>query len=385
MKGLLSKIKGFLGFFGKIFIRHKQHRAEQESFSEDWPIPPFVERRKAPSKKGVPGPKRRKTDLIDLKANPASEVEGDFTVIQRIERRRFSLIDYLVRPTTISLMGVILTVGIAAYYFYHNLPEINEDIPQKQQIVTKIKEEQENSESDANPLFSQFAISSAKSNSPQISIVLTHVGRNFDQFQQVLSTLPSTVTLAFSPYASQVGDMISDAKDLGFCCLMEVPLESFDYPLRDTGYLTLLTGVASKNNISTLNSIFSLSSEIEGVIGEGGSRFLASSQDLATLIEAVQSHSLYFVDPNSSLHTQTRPVCRKHQAKCYSTSLTIPEEISSQDLKVFLQDIENIAKDGENLIISIPISDMVIDMLGEWIDTLEGKGFQVVPVSQWTV
>ncbi|MBL8643287.1 MAG: divergent polysaccharide deacetylase family protein, partial [Rhodospirillaceae bacterium] len=89
----------------------------------------------------------------------------------------------------------------------------------------------------------------------KLAIVVEGLGLNRTATEAALAKLPPVVTLAFSPYARDLKRLMERAKAKGHEVLIEVPMESKNFPAEDPGPLGLMTGLEAKDNQERLDTI----------------------------------------------------------------------------------------------------------------------------------
>jgi uncharacterized protein len=116
----------------------------------------------------------------------------------------------------------------------------------------------------------------AKTNSPQIAIVITGLGVSANGTADATNKLPGPITFAFVPYGVDLERVTGKARNLGHELLLQVPMEPFDFPENDPGPQTLITSLPPEQNIDRLQWAMSRFQFYVGVVNQMGARFTAS-------------------------------------------------------------------------------------------------------------
>src|SRR5262249_37652362 len=112
--------------------------------------------------------------------------------------------------------------------------------------------------------------------------------------------LPGAVTLAFAPYGADLERWVSRARGEGHEILLQVPMEPFDYPDNDPGPQTLLTSLATDQNIDRLQWLMSRFQGYVGITNYMGARFTASDAALTPVVREAGKRGLIYMDDGSS-------------------------------------------------------------------------------------
>ena len=115
---------------------------------------------------------------------------------------------------------------------------------------------------------------------PRIALIVTGVGLDQTLSQAALDRLPGTITFAFDPYASNVKDNVTNARNLGHEALLGLPLEPLDYPRQDPGPLTLLTALDVNQNADRLAKLMGKATGYVGFVAIMGARFESENAGL---------------------------------------------------------------------------------------------------------
>ena len=87
---------------------------------------------------------------------------------------------------------------------------------------------------------------------PRIALVISGLGISAKATDAALKSLPAQVTLSFAPYEADAQRWVSQARDGGHEVLLEVPMESYDFPDSDLGPHTLRSGATDDANTQRL-------------------------------------------------------------------------------------------------------------------------------------
>ena len=213
---------------------------------------------------------------------------------------------------------------------------------------------------------------------PQIAIVLSGLALSEIDSLYAIRSLPGVVTLAISPYAANAAPVLAAARAQGHELLASVPMEPDG---GDTaGRRALLTGASPDENSTNLAWALSRTQGYAGVTGAGdnglvGGRFAAQSSSFGLMLDEVARRGLYYLDPRVTPHAL--PV-----ALPSATVAVILDEPPTAELDIRLATAERIARDkGSAIALAGPPRRATVERLAAWVQTLEARGFVLVPVS----
>ncbi len=213
---------------------------------------------------------------------------------------------------------------------------------------------------------------------PRIGLVVAGIGESAAESEAAIQ-LPGAVTLAFSPYAVDPGELLAEARSAGHEILISLPLEPAGYPLNNAGDESLLVAAPQGQNRARLDWALS---RIEGYVGATGAmdgmygeRFAASSGLFATLEHRLAARGLLYVDPRPG---QPNPAFVTGR----TADLLVDEPAVGPDIKANLAKLETIARErGSALgVVGWP-GPTTVGLVAEWAGTLAAKGLVLAPVT----
>jgi polysaccharide deacetylase 2 family uncharacterized protein YibQ len=214
---------------------------------------------------------------------------------------------------------------------------------------------------------------------PRVALVLGGLGMNAALTDEAIRRLPPTVTLAFSPYATQVALLLDRARGRGMESLVALPLEPTGYPLNSPGDRALLTGLSSAENSERLDWALSRFTGFVGAIGAlgpmRGERYAAMGDRLGSLQETLQRRGLMYVDPRPGATTPAR-------AWGVAADVVVDDPPGRLSIDRKLGVLEGIARErGTALGYAGEATPVLLDRLAAWAGSLESRGSVLVPVS----
>ncbi len=214
---------------------------------------------------------------------------------------------------------------------------------------------------------------------PRIAILLSGMALSEADSLAAIRLLPSTVTLAISPYATNAAPVLDAARAHGHELLASIPMEVDGTD--SAGQHALLTGASLLENQANLEWALGRTQGYAGATGAGdnglrGERFAGQISSFTTMLEQIARRGLFYVDPRpgASLPAVEIPVAQ--------VASIIDEQQARAEIEAKLAAIERLARErGFVLALAGPPRRAVVERMAAWAETLESRGFVLVPVS----
>lgn len=213
---------------------------------------------------------------------------------------------------------------------------------------------------------------------PAVAIVILDYGLSTPVSKQALAMLPSTISLSLSSYSPEADMWQEHARADGHEVWLNLPVQRERFPLDDPGPKGLLTSVSLKYNQERLNWAMGRATGYAGLTAFTDSALNNSAPMFNDLINDVFKRGLGFLELNDQGSPFIKMLAEKTQA---------PYARNDASLKSFSSDtkalgmIENHIKNNKRTIITVQPTVQNLGALKKWINTLEQRGIQVVPVS----
>jgi polysaccharide deacetylase 2 family uncharacterized protein YibQ len=225
----------------------------------------------------------------------------------------------------------------------------------------------------------------ANPDGPQVAIVIGGLGVSAASTADALSKLPPNVTFAFTPYGSDLDNLVGRARDKGHEILLQVPMEPHDYPDNDPGPQTLLSSLSADQNVDRLHWLFSRMQGYVGVSNFMGARFTASDAALAPVLREVSRRGLIYVDDGSSPRSQAAQIAGANRLPFAKADVVIDAVPSAAEIDNALKRLESAARDRGMAVgfsSSLPAS---IDRIAKWAKAAQGRGIVLVPITKLAI
>jgi polysaccharide deacetylase 2 family uncharacterized protein YibQ len=215
----------------------------------------------------------------------------------------------------------------------------------------------------------------------RIAIVVRGLGISATATKAALDTLPPGVTLAFAPYARDVGHWVAQARARGHEVLLEVPMEPFDFPDSDPGPHTLRAGQREGTNLDRLTWALTRFTGYAGVTNLMGQRFLSDGDALSPVLTYLSRHGLYFFDNGGAAQSVAPLVAGQVGAPLVQSNATIDTIQTALEIDHRLSDLEKAARANGSATGSAFLYPVSLSRIAAWAKDLKSRGFVLVPVS----
>ena len=136
---------------------------------------------------------------------------------------------------------------------------------------------------------------------PRIGILLAGIGLNRADSEKAIHDLPGPVTLAVSPYATQLAPLLAAARLADHEYLLSIPMEPQAFPQNDPGPRALMTSLSSTDNLDRLRWLMA---HLQGYVGVTnalggelrGERFAGMAKQMEPALAEIAHRGLLYVD-----------------------------------------------------------------------------------------
>jgi uncharacterized protein len=230
------------------------------------------------------------------------------------------------------------------------------------------------------PAWQQYARAAPASDGhPVIAIVIDDMGIDKADSARIIA-LPGPITIAFMTYAGELEAQARAARAAGHELWLHVPMEPLDGGL-DSGPYALKTGLPPEENRRRLDWALSRMDGYVGINNHMGSRFTASSADMALVLQIVKARGLAFLDSRTTASTVAGRMAAELGIPHIDRDVFIDNDETVDAVLTQLAHAERLAeKRGYALAIGHPHA-TTITALTQWLPTLRSKGLVLVPAS----
>jgi polysaccharide deacetylase 2 family uncharacterized protein YibQ len=215
----------------------------------------------------------------------------------------------------------------------------------------------------------------------KIAIMVGGLGTSASATQAALAALPPAVTLAFAPYAGDVGEWAAKARAQGHEVLLQIPMEPFDFPESDPGPNTLRAGQDEEANLQRMRWALSRFTGYAGVTNLLGQRFLADSAALSPALTHLNRRGLYFFDNGTASQSVVPSVAAQVGIPAVQSNAHIDAIQAATEIDRRLLELESQARANGSAVGSASLYPVSVARIAAWAKGLQARGFVLVPVS----
>jgi len=238
-------------------------------------------------------------------------------------------------------------------------------------------------EADGKTVFDEYAIPFTAQETTRgiIALVLIDYGLSDSIEEVALSSLPPYISFVVSPYTRNMQEKISKARSYNHEIWMDVPIQSKNFGLDDTGPLTLLSGLNNEQNYSRLLRIFSLGYGYAGIAFTNTPEFTGADGGLENIFSVLEKRGVGIVvaDPQDGI--SPRHADRHKSIPFVRNGMWIDGDAGNVNVKGQLADLEKIASDKNIAVAFIRPQPNLFPLLKEWEKSLSSHSIQLAPLS----
>jgi uncharacterized protein len=230
------------------------------------------------------------------------------------------------------------------------------------------------------PAWKRFAVAvPAADGRPRIAIVIDDLGVDKARTARTIR-LRSPLTLSFLTYASGLKELTAAARSAGHEVMMHIPMEPGS-PDVDPGPNVLLTGIPQEELLTSLKWNLNQFEGYVGVNNHMGSRFTADLTGMLVVMEELKRRNLLFLDSITALNSAAGKAAHQIGVPFVRRNIFLDHDDNVTAIKKQLAEVERLARrTGSAVAIGHP-REATLQALIPWLSEIEGRGFQLVPVS----
>ncbi|MGH6662591.1 MAG: divergent polysaccharide deacetylase family protein [Rhodospirillales bacterium] len=230
------------------------------------------------------------------------------------------------------------------------------------------------------PAWKRFAVAvPAAAGRPRIAIVIDDLGVDKPRTARTIRLRPP-LTLSFLTYASGLKELTAAAHVAGHELMMHIPMEPGS-PDVDPGPNVLLTGVPRNELQASLKWNLDQFEGYVGINNHMGSRFTADLAGMLVVMEELKKRDLLFLDSITAFNSTAGKAAHQVGVPFTRRNIFLDHDDNVSAIKKQLAEVERMARrSGSAVAIGHP-REATLQALIPWLSEVEGRGFQLVPVS----
>lgn len=226
----------------------------------------------------------------------------------------------------------------------------------------------------------QYAVPAAVADGrPRIAIVIDDVGVNVPTSRRAVE-LPGPLTISLMTYAMNLPQLAEAARAGGHELLLHVPMEPEAGDV-DPGPNVLIADAPREELQQRIRWALDRVPGVVGINNHMGSRFTANRAAMDTLMAELGRRGLLFLDSVTTGHSVGRAASKAAGVPYLARDVFLDNEPDVAAVRARLRELEAVAKkDGSAIAIAHP-KPATVQALGEWLPTMEERGFVLVPLT----
>jgi polysaccharide deacetylase 2 family uncharacterized protein YibQ len=214
---------------------------------------------------------------------------------------------------------------------------------------------------------------------PIIALVIDDVGVDLKRSRRAVA-LKAPLTIAIMTYANDLAALASTARLNGHELIVHVPMEPVDLSA-DAGPNVLLTSLETSELMRRLVWALTRFDGYVGISNHMGSRFTAWEPGMQTVLAEVQKRGLLYLDSRTTSDSAAGQVAHALGLPYAARDVFLDNDPTPDAVRRQIAELEQVARrHGYAVGIGHP-RDATIEVLGEWLQHAEERGFVLVPIS----
>ncbi len=215
---------------------------------------------------------------------------------------------------------------------------------------------------------------------PRIAVVIDDMGIDRRRTRRAIA-LPGPLTTAFLTYADDLPEQTAAARAAGHELLVHVPMQPRNRRL-DPGPKVLESDLEASEIRARLAWGLGRFEGFAGINNHMGSRFTTDPEGMAVVMDELKARGLYFLDSRTSGGTVGPQAARRAGVPYVSRNVFLDNINDPKAVARQLAAVERLARRGGRVVAIGHPRDVTLDLLADWLPTLDAKGFDLVPVSR---
>jgi len=218
---------------------------------------------------------------------------------------------------------------------------------------------------------------------PTVSLIVSGLGTNATRTRAAIDELPPEVTLSFAPTSDNLTTWVRRARRAGHEVLIELPMEPYDYGRQRPHAQVMQVSVSADTNRQRLGKLLARTPGYVGVMNYQGAKFATEQAAVDPVVAELRAKGLAFFEDGSLIRSEFEASSRSAGLAFGKATSWIDARPSADEISQQLLVLETTARErGAALGTSMPFP-VSIDLVKEWIPTLEEKGIALAPASYY--
>lgn len=224
----------------------------------------------------------------------------------------------------------------------------------------------------------QVAVSGA---APRVAVVIGRLGIGAAATSDAMAKLPTAITFAFPPYATDLERWVARARGEGREVLLQVPMEPYDFPDNDPGPQTLLTSLSPEQNLDRLHWAMSRFQGYVGLANYMGARFATNETAVGAVVREAGKRGLLYFDDATAARSVAGQVAGASNVPFARADIVLDAAPTIGEIDAALAKLEALARERGMAVGAAGALPVSIDRIARWAKAAAARGIVLVPIS----
>lgn len=215
----------------------------------------------------------------------------------------------------------------------------------------------------------------------RLGLIVSGLGLDHELTDLAIQKLPSSVTLAFSPYTRELSTWIDKARAAGHEVLILLPVEPDNFALMDPGPLTVMADSNQGTNTKRVTDVVQLSTKIVGVLANLGQRIAQSETAVEVIFDGLASVGLIMVNAQHPAMPIFLDQARTAKVPFMSCDMAVDLESSPLDAGAAFGLLEGLVNERNQALVTLTLYPQTLTVLIDWLQGLNAKNIIITPVT----
>ncbi|MFK8040131.1 MAG: divergent polysaccharide deacetylase family protein [Rickettsiaceae bacterium] len=212
----------------------------------------------------------------------------------------------------------------------------------------------------------------------KIAIIISNLGLNKISTELAINT-PPEIALGFLPYTKSLRPLLAEAKQLGHELYLNIPMEQmqFSYNADD---IMIKSDVSNEENQKRLRYILGSQNNYIGVYTNHNEIITDNFYALSDILKQLQSKQLKLLSGRTDIKDANGELCKSYEIM--NSNVVIDQNLDSNLIHANLNRLVSIAKENGYAIGYSQGYTLTINIIYEWLNSLEDQSIELVPISE---
>lgn len=213
-----------------------------------------------------------------------------------------------------------------------------------------------------------------------VSLVMIDYGLSAARAETVLKELPAAVTLAASPYATDLQPLVTKARGYGHEVWMGVPVQSVSFPDDDAGPTSILATSGADQKKSKLLQNLARATGYAGAVILTDPSYIRSKVDIAPLVTTIYERGLGLIETDTA-DKSTAAIAAMQKMPFGQAFVWLDDQPGAEAVGKQLEAVEKRAIAEQKVIVMFRPLPSSIDTVAAWADRAARKGIELAPLT----